>query len=58
MYKRQPSEIERTVGIGGGEVDNVEAYLEAGATHLILMQGAEGPFDLSGLQRLLDARDA
>ena len=55
---RDPSEIERTVGISGGEVDDVEAYLEAGATHLILMQGAQGPFDLADLQRLLDARDA
>ena len=54
---RDPSEIERTVGISGGEIDNVDAYLEAGATHLILMQGSDGPFDLSDLQRLLDARD-
>ena len=55
---RDPAEIERTVGISGGEVDNVEAYLEAGATHLILMTGAEGPFDLTDLQRLIDLRDA
>jgi probable F420-dependent oxidoreductase len=55
---RDPAEIERTVGISGGEVDNVEAYLEAGATHLILMTGAEGPFDLADLQRLLELRDA
>ncbi len=53
---RDPGEIERTVGISGGEIDNVDAYLEAGATHLILMQGAQGAFDLSDLQRLLDVR--
>ena len=28
---RDPGEIERTVGIGANEVDDVEAYLEAGA---------------------------
>lgn len=53
---REPGEIERTVGISGTEVDNVDAYLEAGATHLILMQGSEGAFDLSDLERLLAAR--
>ena len=55
---RDPSEIERTVAISGPEIDGVDAYLEAGATHVILMQGAEGPFDLADLQRLLDRRDA
>jgi probable F420-dependent oxidoreductase len=55
---RDPGEIERTVGISGGEIDAVDAYLEAGATHLILMQGADGAFDLADLQRLLDRRDA
>jgi probable F420-dependent oxidoreductase len=55
---RDPSEIERTVGISGSEIENVDAYLDAGATHLILMQGAQGPFDLADLQRLLDRRDA
>lgn len=53
---RDPSEIERTVGINANDVDAVEAYLEAGATHLILMQGTEGPFDLGALERLLEIR--
>jgi probable F420-dependent oxidoreductase len=56
---RDPAEIERTVAISGGEVSSVDAYLEAGATHVILMQGAGGGvFDLTDLQRLLEARDA
>jgi probable F420-dependent oxidoreductase len=53
---RDPSEIERTVAINADDVDAVEAYLEAGATHMILMQGTEGPFDLSALQRLIEIR--
>jgi probable F420-dependent oxidoreductase len=55
---RDPAEIERTIGISG-PVDPaaVDAVLEAGATHLILMQGAEGgAFDLGDLQELLDMR--
>jgi probable F420-dependent oxidoreductase len=48
---RDPSEIERTVGIGGNEVEAVDAYLEAGATHLIIMTGH--PYDLGPVERLL-----
>jgi probable F420-dependent oxidoreductase len=57
---RDPREIERTVGINATELDDegmVEAYLEAGADHLILMTGARGAFDLSALERLLALRD-
>jgi probable F420-dependent oxidoreductase len=50
---RDPSEIERTVAIGGHEVDDVQAYLDAGATHLIVMCGA--PFDLAPVQQLVEA---
>ena len=53
---RDPAEIERTVCINEREVDNVEAYVEAGAQHIILMNGA--PFDFSNLERLLAAADA
>ena len=53
---RDPSEIERTVGINASELDAVEAYLEAGADHLILMTGAQGAFDLSALEQLLAIR--
>jgi probable F420-dependent oxidoreductase len=49
---RNPATIERTVGIGATEVDNWEAYLDAGATHLIVMTGA--PFDLDPVRRLVD----
>jgi probable F420-dependent oxidoreductase len=50
---RKPSQIERTVGIGTGEVDAWEAYADAGAEHLIVMCGP--PFDLAPVQRLLRA---
>jgi probable F420-dependent oxidoreductase len=48
---RDPGEIERTVGIAQHEVDDVEAYLSAGATHLIVMTGH--PYDLGPVERLL-----
>jgi probable F420-dependent oxidoreductase len=49
---RDPSAVERTVAIDGSEVDNVDAYIEAGASHVIVMLGS--PFDLSAVQKLLD----
>jgi probable F420-dependent oxidoreductase len=48
---REPSEIERTSSISVDEVDDFQAYLDAGATHLIL--GSDAPFDLKPLERLL-----
>jgi probable F420-dependent oxidoreductase len=55
---RDPSEIERTVLIDDDEVDHMDAFLEAGAQHLIVGLGTTGetPFDLSPVQRLLDLR--
>ena len=53
---RDPGEIERTVAISGGEIDQVDAFLEAGASHVILMCGTEGPFVLDDLERLLGRR--
>jgi probable F420-dependent oxidoreductase len=53
---RDPAEIERTVAIQGTEIDQVDAFLEAGATHLILMKGAEGAFAFDDLERLLARR--
>jgi probable F420-dependent oxidoreductase len=53
---RDPSEIERTVLISADDVDLVDAYLEAGATHLIVMTGT--PFDLAPIERLIARRDA
>jgi probable F420-dependent oxidoreductase len=49
---RNPRQIERTVGINGSEIENWEAYLEAGATHLIVMTGP--PYDLDPVRRLVD----
>jgi probable F420-dependent oxidoreductase len=55
---RDPSEIERTVLIEVHEVDQAEAFLEAGARHLIVELGTSGeqPFDLSPVERLLRLR--
>jgi probable F420-dependent oxidoreductase len=55
-FGRNPREVERTVGISGGEIDDWQAYLDAGAEHLIVMTGP--PFDLDPVRKLLDdARD-
>lgn len=57
---RDPAEIERTVLLSSVEdVENVDAYLEAGAQHLIVGLGTTGerPFDMEPVQRLLDQRD-
>lgn len=48
---RRPEEIERTVGINADEVGNYQAYLDAGATHLIVMTGQ--PYDLAPVRELL-----
>jgi probable F420-dependent oxidoreductase len=48
---RDPKAVERTVMISDSEIDNFQAYLDAGADHIIL--GAEHPFDLENVQRLL-----
>jgi probable F420-dependent oxidoreductase len=49
---RDPAEIERTVAIQPAEVDRVEAYLEAGARHLIVMTAEPFAFDVA--ERLLE----
>ncbi|MBR7828951.1 LLM class F420-dependent oxidoreductase [Actinospica sp. MGRD01-02] len=48
---RDPKEIDRTVMINNDRLDQVDEYLEAGATHIIL--GSDAPFDLEPLTRLL-----
>lgn len=53
---RDPGEVERTVCIQPNEVDQLDAYVEAGAEHLIVMVGS--PFDLDPVARLLDAARA
>ena len=52
---RNGEEIERTVCIGDGDIDGVDAFVEAGAQHVILMCGH--PFDLGPLERLLAAAE-
>jgi probable F420-dependent oxidoreductase len=53
---RNPDDIERTVAISPEEIDNVGAYLDAGASHIILM--VSHPFDLGPVERLLAMRTA
>ena len=53
---RDPAEIERTVAISPDDVGNLDAYLDAGATHVIVMTGA--PYDLAPVEQLLARRDA
>jgi len=52
---RDPATVERTVLIGPEEASDPDAFLEAGAQHLIVRLTA--PFDLTPVQTLLDARD-
>ena len=52
---RDPADIERTVAIQGNEVDAAAAYVDAGATHIIVMTGH--PFDLTPIESLLAQRD-
>jgi probable F420-dependent oxidoreductase len=48
---RDPSQVERTVAIQPNEIGDVDAYLEAGVDHFIVMTGP--PFDLNATQELL-----
>ena len=51
---RDPKAIERTVGIGAQEIGDAERYVDAGASHLIVMLGH--PYDLASVEQLLAAR--
>jgi probable F420-dependent oxidoreductase len=51
---RDPKEIERTVAIYPKDVDDADAFVEAGADHLIVMLGH--PFDLSSVEKVLARR--
>lgn len=53
---RDPESIERTVLVRADEVDQWEAFLDAGAQHLILSTGT--PFHLEPLQALIDAANS
>jgi probable F420-dependent oxidoreductase len=50
---RDPGAVERTVAISPQEIDDADAYVDAGATHLIVMVGH--PFDLTAVGELLEA---
>lgn len=54
--RASPAEIDRTVVIGPGEVDQLDAFLDAGATHLIVMTGH--PFDLDPVEALIARSEA
>jgi probable F420-dependent oxidoreductase len=48
---RDPKEIERTVAINPEDLENANAFIEAGTDHLIIMLGA--PFDLSKVENFM-----
>jgi len=48
--------VERTVAIQANDVDNWEAYVEAGAQHIIVMTG--DPFEIDAVAKLRDATRA
>jgi DNA-binding transcriptional MerR regulator len=53
---RDPAEIERTVAIAPlNELDQLDAYVAAGATHIIF--GLDAPFDLAPVEKLVEWRD-
>jgi len=53
---RDPAVIERTVSTGANDLGNLDVYVAAGATQIILGLGA--PWDLAPVKRLLAWRDA
>lgn len=53
---RDRSAVERTVCVGHEDFERYEEFLEAGATHLIMMSG--DPFDFANLEQLLSWADA
>jgi probable F420-dependent oxidoreductase len=53
---RDPAAIERTVAVDPSDVDDIDRYVDAGATHVIVMVGS--PFDLAPLESLIAQRDA
>ena len=52
---RDPAEIERSVLVNNEELDNLDAYLEAGASHIIL--GWNDPWDAVPVEKLAAWRD-
>jgi alkanesulfonate monooxygenase SsuD/methylene tetrahydromethanopterin reductase-like flavin-dependent oxidoreductase (luciferase family) len=54
---RDPSSIERTVLILDRDLDAVDGFVAAGATHLIYRPGMRAPLDFTSVERLLTWRD-
>lgn len=52
---RDPAEIERSVSIREPDLDNLDAFIDAGATHFILGMGE--PWNFSAVERLVRWRD-
>lgn len=48
---RAPHEVERTVAVQASELDALDAYVDAGADHVIVMVGS--PYDLGPLEALI-----
>ena len=53
---RNPADIERSITIGAGDLDNLDALAAAGATHFIMGHGH--PYDLAPVAKLVAWRDA
>jgi probable F420-dependent oxidoreductase len=51
---RNPKDIERTVAIYPKDLDEADAFVEAGADHLIVMVGH--PYDMSSIEKVLARR--
>jgi len=51
---RNPKDIERTVAVYPKDLNEAEAFVEAGADHLIVMVGH--PYDLSSIEKILARR--
>ncbi|HEX6287913.1 MAG TPA: LLM class F420-dependent oxidoreductase [Herpetosiphonaceae bacterium] len=53
---RDPAAVERTVLVNPNELDQLDAFVDAGATHMILGLGA--PWNIEAAKRLAQWRDA
>lgn len=53
---RDPATIERTINIKAQELDQLDGFVSAGATHMILEIGA--PWDFASVQKLIEWRKA
>jgi probable F420-dependent oxidoreductase len=52
---RDPADIERTVSISVGDLDRLDDFVDAGATHIIL--GIGEPWNFAAVERLVTYRD-